>query len=288
MPLDRPRRRPPDDVKICAELDEAHWTVEVAPPGATFQSWRLSLRFLREFFRDPDDTGKAFEFLFATGQKDMERYFQRFAAGPHGPRLLARKPSLADAIQDLAALAAMPAGSLGRTFLAFLQKYGYQALALHELVLRTRAKWEAEFNLPRVDADRLWFFDRFMLSHDLQHVVTGYGPDDLGEAALSAFTLGQQGGLGLTVLTLGATAKGAGEVGAYWAYYIYRAWRRGRAAQPLYAAPWEDLLPLPLDAARELLGIEPIRRAHPTGIWSRTFNRSGAGRTYGAPPDASP
>lgn len=270
------RQRPPDDVEVLAEAGE-RWAVDVAPPGAMPHSWRRGLGYFREFLRDPRDIGKAFEFLVAVSQKDMERYFQRFVASPHGPRLLTQRPSLADAIQDQRALAAMPAGSLGRVFLAFLVEHGYQALGIHRLYCQIMAQWEVEYDLPPVDADRRWFFERYMLSHDLQHIVTGYGTDELGEAALSAFTLGQHYGLGLTVLTLSAMLGVSAEVGPRWTFYTYRAWQRGRRARPLYAAPWEDLLPLPLDAARELLDIEPIRRAHPAGIWAKHLNPPRAG-----------
>ncbi|MCB9554280.1 MAG: hypothetical protein H6705_20820 [Myxococcales bacterium] len=133
-------------------------------------------------------------------------------------------------------------------------------------------KWQREVGLPPLDDDRMWFVNRYMTSHDLQHIVTGYGPDEMGEAALSAFTLGQHYGFGLMVLTSGAIAHLGRQLGLPWFAYAWRAWRRGRRAQPLYAAPWEELLPLPLDLVREVLAIEPIDRAHPNGIWAANFN----------------
>jgi ubiquinone biosynthesis protein COQ4 len=254
------------------------WPLELAPAGKNRRYWRRGLGCLREFFADPHDTGKAFEFYFAVSQGDMETYFQRFAASHHGPRLLAQKPSLTDAIRDRDALAAMPGGSLGRAFLAFIEEHGYQSLGIIRLYHAIMQKWQVEVGLQPLDADRMWFVDRYMASHDLHHIVTGYGPDELGEASLSAFTLGQHYGLGLTVLTMGAVMQGARELGLPWLRYARGAWRRGRRARPLYAAPWEELLPLPLDLVCEMLAIEPSHRAHPGGIWAANFN----------PPQASP
>lgn len=264
-------QRLPERVEVLPDTARDRWPLELAPAGATRRHWRRGLACLREFFADPHDTGRAFEFYYAISQGDMETYFQRFAASVHGPRLLVQKPSLADTIRDKAALAAMPEGSLGRVLLVFLDEHGYESLGILRLYLTIMDQWQTEVGLPRLDAERMWFVNRYMASHDLQHVVTGYGPDELGEAALSAFTLGQHYGLGLSVLTTGAVASLGRELGLPWLAYCWHAWRRGRRASSLYAAPWEELLPLPIDLVREMLAIDPTYRAHPNGIWAANF-----------------
>lgn len=270
--LTRRLQRTPARVEVLPDTATERWPVALLPPPKSTRHWRRGFTCLREFFGNPHDTGKAFEFYYAIGQPAMETYFQRFAASPHGARLLTHKPSLADAIRDKSALAAMPDGSLGRAFLVFLEAHGYQSLGILSLYHAIMEKWQREMGLPPLDADRMWFVNRYMTSHDLQHIVTGYGPDELGEAALSAFTLGQHYGFGLAVLTSGAVAHLGRQLGLPWIAYAWRAWRRGNHARPLYAAPWEELLPLPLDLVREMLSIEPIARAHPNGIWSANFN----------------
>ena len=86
--------------------------------------------------------------------------------------------------------------------------------------------------------------------HDLFHVLTGYGTDDIGEATLLAFTLGQVPGRGQALLTIGAGFEVARALGRPWLRYDLRAWRRGRRAVCLACVPWEALLPLPLDEVR--------------------------------------
>lgn len=279
-------QRPPERVGVVADTDRDRWPIELVPAvpaGPSKRHWRRGIACLREFFADPHDTARAFEFYYAISQGDMEIYFQRFAASVQGPRLLTLKPSLADTIRDKAALAAMPEGSLGRVLLEFLDAHGYESLGIVRLYHAIMNKWQTEVGLPPLDADRMWFVNRYMASHDLHHVVTGYGPDEVGEASLSVFTLGQHYGLGLTVLTTGAVANLGRELGLPWLAYCWHAWRRGRRARSLYAAPWEDLLPLPLDLVREMLAIEPIHQAHPHGIWAANFNapRPGPGPRAG-------
>ncbi len=268
----RRMQRPPSGVDVVPETDAVQWPLAIARPKPIRRYWRRGLRSLKTFFENPNDIKHAFEFYYAMSQRDMETYFQRFVASPHGPRLLTEKPDLAAVVADVEALAAMPDGSLGRAYLGFLQSNGYQSLGILRLYQVIMQKWVDEVGLEMLDDDRMWFVNRYMVSHDLHHIVTGYGPDELGEAALSVFTLGQHYGGGLTVLTMGAVSYCAKELGLSWLHYAWRAFKRGRRARPLYAAPWEELLPLPLDLACELLSIQPIHEAHPNGIWAADFH----------------
>ena len=69
------------------------------------------------------------------------------------------------------------------------------------------------------------------------------------------------------LLTVGAGLESwRGLRGRRWPRYLLQAWRRGRRAAPLDVLPYEKLLPLPLDAVRAALGIEPPERAHLGGI----------------------
>jgi ubiquinone biosynthesis protein Coq4 len=53
-----------------------------------------------------------------------------------------------------------------------------------------------------------------------------------------------------------------------WPRYLWCAYRRGRRARRLTAAPYEELLPLPVAEVRERLGIEPAAAWHAEGIRS--------------------
>ncbi len=265
-------QRRPANVEVLPGTDVARWTAAPPPPGKIRRHWRRGFRHLREFFANPHDISKAFEFYYAVSQPDMEVYFQRFVRSAHGPRLLTQKPDLTAVIRDKAALAAMPEGSFGRTFYDFLEEFGYESLGIIRRYNAIMDKWRVEMDLPALDADRAWFVERYMAAHDLHHIVTGYGTDELGEGSLSAFTLGQHYGFGLMVLTSGATMHFVQNVGPSYLHYAWRAWRRGRRAQPLYCAPWEELLPLPLDLVIEMLDITPIHQSHPNGIWAASFN----------------
>jgi ubiquinone biosynthesis protein COQ4 len=106
--------------------------------------------------------------------------------------------------------------------------------------------WES-----RLGDQRTRFADRLRDQHELEHVVTGYGRDVLGEMALRAFDLGQRMGLGAVVLV----ALGLLESDPVGRRSILEAFRRGRSAAWLPATDWESLLELPLVDVRALLGM---------------------------------
>ena len=63
-----------------------------------------------------------------------------------------------------------------------------------------------------------------------------------------------------------------------WPRYLFAAWRRGKRTSLLTAAPYEELLPLPLDEVRRRLGVPPASAAHPSGVL--VANRVGDGHDF--------
>ena len=236
------------------------------PPPPQPVHWRRALRELRALLDDPDDTDRAVHLMYALGTRQFERSFQRFAASATGRPLLAERPSLLGVLSDRDGLARLPEESFGRAYLAYLERNGFAPNGLLEVQNRVQARWEREEGIPPLDELRAWFRDRTILAHDLFHVLTGYGTDEIGEATLLAFSLAQVGGRGQTLLTFGAAFECWRVLGRRWLRYDFRAWRRGRRASWLVALPWEELLPLRLATVRRLSGVTDPCEAHPGGI----------------------
>ena len=117
----------------------------------------------------------------------------------------------------------------------------------------------------RMTEDELRFFHRMRDTHDLLHVLTGYGRSPLGEVCNLAFTFTQQGGRGLAVISLIGILKiarerpGTGVPGA-----VAEAYRRGRAAVPMEGVEWEVLLDQPVSELRDRFRIGPAPRYEAT------------------------
>jgi ubiquinone biosynthesis protein COQ4 len=242
-------------------------TVELPPSPTTMPvRWRRAFAELRALIRQPEETDHAVHLVYALGAREFERNFQRFAASPAGGALLAARPSLIAALSDREALERLPADSFGRAYLAYLDANGFAPDGLLEVQRRVEAEWVGEGEMAPLDPLRTWFRDRTLLAHDLFHVLTGYGTDELGEATLLAFSLAQLGGRAQALLTFGAAFEVWRSLGWRWLAYDFRAWRRGREAAWLAELPWEELLPLPLGAVRRRAQLRDAGSAHPRGV----------------------
>jgi ubiquinone biosynthesis protein COQ4 len=229
---------------------------------------RRALRLLREVIRNPERTDKVFEFFEAVGGDDGPAHFREFLAEPGAARLLAQRPVLVEVLADEPYLASLPDGSLGSWYLRFMRGRGFAPAGLLEA--RDRGN---ETRVPD-DAEHEWFYDRLNVMHDLWHVLSSYGTDELGEAALIAFSQGQIPNRSFPLLLLGAVLKGPKSWDMAWPRYLWRAYRRGRRARLLTAAPYEELLPLPVPEVRQRLGIEPAAVWHRDGIRAGSLQRA--------------
>jgi ubiquinone biosynthesis protein COQ4 len=251
-------------MQVTAWKNQESQSFKLAPPlPARPIQWRRAKRLIQELLANPNETDKVFELIDAMGGRGDERTVERFAAHEDSQKLFVEKPSLLATMADRARMLALPEESFGRAYLAFAQRNGFAVDGL--LGARDRGLGEANAEL---DAERLWFFDRLNLMHDLWHVLTGYETDPAGEAALLAFSIGQ--GLGnrtIQVLLLVSMVTAPKREGFAFQRFVLQAFRRGRRAGPLLAQRYETLLSRPLEQVRRDLAIEPLGVAHPDGLF---------------------
>jgi ubiquinone biosynthesis protein COQ4 len=234
----------------------------------TLHPWR-ALRSLLIVARDPEKTAVGARMVRSLEGRSRERLAARFAADPMGARILAEGRRLDRLLSDRAGLRALPLGSLGQAYEAWTRAEGISAEGLAEAGRQAGYLHYSESDDPaaRVEA-------RVAGTHDLWHVVTGYGRDLLGEVALLHFMLIQTRNTGLILpCWLGVAAPILGRAGRR---LIFDARRRARRASWLPVADWEALLPEPLPAVRQRLRVGPPPRYAP--VWHDLTER---------PPDAT-
>jgi ubiquinone biosynthesis protein COQ4 len=209
----------------------------------------VALRAVRALIADKENTAQVFTIIDALAGGNDARVFRRFFESETGARIIAERCELIDVLSDMETLRSLPEGSLGRRYHAFMADQNLSADGLVEASdLQTRRM--------NYEGDALLFKNRMRDSHDLWHVVTGYGRDGLGELSLLAFTYAQtrNRGIGLIVLFgLRAASKDYPKAGIWRA--LREGYRLGRAAKWLPGADWERLLPLPLSQVRHELAI---------------------------------
>jgi ubiquinone biosynthesis protein COQ4 len=203
---------------------------------------RMSLAFVR-IVRDPSRLDVVFDLVdsISSDPKSSEE-FARLLADPqvsHAARRRLRLPAL-----DLATLADLPAGSLGEVAGRFFCEHGLDPAAL--------PRREAESDVD-------WLSAHLYETHDLWHVLTGFGPDVAGELGLQAFYAAQvEGRVALAILCAGLLNTlifNVDETRARLAA-IARGWAMGVRAKKLTGLDWAELLPLPLPEVRRRLAIE--------------------------------
>ena len=211
----------------------------------------VAMRALRTLINDPDKTEQVFIIIRAMSGNALENCYRQFRETPVGKQVLAEQRQLIDLLQDRQFLGALPAGSLGRHYLSFVEKEEISAQGLVEAS-------DDEIEIP--DPGLLLYAERIRDMHDLWHVTTGYGRDTFGEACLLAFTYAQTRNRGIGTIALVGYFKLRKEIGPGVAAAMWQGYRAGRNAEWLPAQDWENLLRLPIDDVRKRLNIgEPVK-----------------------------
>jgi ubiquinone biosynthesis protein COQ4 len=198
---------------------------------------------MRRLMVNPEDTRQVFNIFRALRGRSGLKTFLRFAASPSGQILLRHRPSLLEALSNRAALRALPAGSVGRTYLGFMEEENLSATGL----VQASEDWDTE----PVPADVNFFRGRMRDAHDLTHTLTGYGRDPLGELCLLAFMYAHTRNFGMAFMVMMAWVKLPKAARTA----VKEAWRNGRKAVWFQDQPYEALLSLPLDEVRDALKI---------------------------------
>lgn len=165
-----------------------------------------------------------------------------------------------------------PEGTLGHAIWEFLTKTGYQMDAL-------------QFGRAKVAHPIDYISQRRGGTHDIEHMVTGFGPNAAGEVALlwcNITALANYFSPDMAhYMSAGLTFIGTSNLQSMSLHYrdafptfleaTQRGIEAGRALKrPLLLEPWEDMLDQPLDLIRANLGI----RAGPGKGWDWTTDAS--------------
>ncbi len=204
----------------------------------------------QKLIKDKEDTSLVFKIFESLPSNTFLPRVAELSLSEHGEFLRASEPSLPQILDDHAALRRTPKGSLAHAYCDFMESEGLSAAGLVA---------EAErLGRPKYPDLVQWFIERSRDTHDLFHVLTGYGRDALGEQCVLLFTHGQspsQGHLligyaGAANIKRMARGSAAPVMGA-----VRQAHRTGKGAPRLISQPIRTLLAQPVDEVRASLRI---------------------------------
>ena len=201
---------------------------------------------LRETLADWDYRATvAFAHLFMEkGDPDAMKGFDEMAlAHPMAEQMLADR--YLGPTPDIAALEALPEGSLGRTFARHLVDN-----ELDPAQLRESAFIEAH---QRRGEDVGYLAERGFQLHDLYHVLTGYDTTPLGEVRVVSFTVAQTPAPYPALIIATRPLQAAlykPQLLPILMDAITEGWSLGRRAKPMMPVRWEEHLERPLAEIR--------------------------------------
>ena len=229
-------------------------------PRPMFNPARVKPRFrpfkamhhFRKLIADKEDTSEVFHIFEALPRRNFRVEAQAFVESDEGREIVRREPYLPDLLDDHERLRAMPAGSVAHAYCDFMKSEGLSAAGLV-------AEYDRFTGGKRFGDLMEYYGNRNRDTHDLLHVLTGYGRDALGEQCVLAFTYGQNPAPANLFIAYagGLNVKKTTKSDAPVFKAINEARKLGRACPRISEQSIIDLLAEPLDAARKRLNITP-------------------------------
>ena len=209
------------------------------------------LHHFGKLVEDKEDTEQVFHIIEATKGKASHRQAHGFILSPEGQRFMAEGVDIPAMLDDHARWANCGPETVAAHYIAFMKREGLSAAGL----VAESHKWAPPENLPKDQTQ--WYFDRLRDTHDLFHVLTGYGRDALGEASLLAFSYEQNhnGGILFIAYAGARQIKKVSRTKAPLFAAIKEGRRLGRAAAKIAHQDVAALMREDIGAARARLGI---------------------------------
>ncbi len=204
------------------------------------ERWSRAFRALGRVLQNPEATDQVLVFSTYANAGTMPDRIHRFLDHPNGQRLYREHRTIDAHSIDLAALAQLAQGTLGRAYAEFLSSRG--------LTPDVFEAPPAEIHDPQM----AYVIQRLRQTHDLWHVVTGYNTDPASEVALQAFTFGQLAAPSSGILAVLGTLRGS-SLKRDLAVHVARAYWLGRRSEKLGVFVWEDHWATPLVEVRRML-----------------------------------
>ena len=210
----------------------------------------VAVKALKRLIANPDNTQEVFAIIRAMSGDSLFRAFDRFKLTETGKRIIEEKRELLETLQNRERLNQNKPGSLGRSYLSFVQSEKITADGLVDA---------SEENVPpeleNQSEELISFGKRMRDQHDLWHVLTGYGRDTFGEVCLLWFTYAQTKNRGLGLIAVVGAFRHYRELGSRVLKACFGAYMAGKRAAWLPQQDWEAMLEQPIDDVRQQLNI---------------------------------
>lgn len=205
----------------------------------------------RKLVANKEDTEQVFHITEALKTRRTHEQAWAFIASPEGQRFLAEETDIPGMLDDHARWADCGANTVAAHYIAFMRREGLSAAGL---VAESEKFLPPEKQLGDLTE---WYFKRLRDTHDLFHILTGYGRDALGEASLLGFSYEQNHNRGIWFIAYAAAHQIRKQTKTRAPIYasINEGRRLGKAAKKLAHMDVEAVMRMDIGEAREMLNI---------------------------------
>jgi ubiquinone biosynthesis protein COQ4 len=205
----------------------------LAPDATPLTRLSVALKTIIVLGDDPANPVLARQLHLACDRETYQRLAERMREHPEWRRIVDERKTVFAGTHELERFRSLPEGTLGRAFAQYYIDNGIEPFY---------------YDFPIVD-DIEFLAKRYRETHDIHHIITGYGTDAFGENELQAFYAGNMGLRHSAFIALVSTFSPRG--GHEWNLIrfhrrLYRAFRRGRASAMLLGVPFDELWESPV------------------------------------------
>jgi ubiquinone biosynthesis protein COQ4 len=219
------------------------------------REWKTAWRAVKHLIASPESTDQVFIILRSLAGKAFWQAYTRFAHSDVGQNILLNEIDLLDTLKNTEMLSTLPKGTLGREYHDFITRENISPEGLMD------ASEGEDASMGLTDPDMIRYGMRAREMHDLWHVVSGYGRDNIGEASIVAMSYAYSKNLGFALIAIMAAQsfKGIAPNGGV-RRAVFEGYRNGLKSEWLLGADWEALMPMPLEDVRKFLKIRTPHR----------------------------
>lgn len=215
-----------------------------------------ALYHMRKLVEDKESTEQFFHMMEALNGASLINRFDDFYKSDEGRKQFTRRRFLPPILDDHSWIEDLPEDSLGKAYMRFMKKEQLTAQGLVDESDKFRQ------NAKAYEDDFDWYTKRLRDTHDLFHILTGYGRDPLGEACLLGFTHPQHNARGFLIVgkmaAFEVTRRCDKQIKVWPCFKEGR--RNGKNAKVIAEHDLIALMHQPLEHAREVLNIQPAER----------------------------
>lgn len=211
---------------------------------------------VRKIVKDKENTEELIGLFDALPWRAVGEEAAAFLSTDHGRSVYQNEPYLPDILDDHASLRKTPKGSFAHAYCDFMEREGLTAAGLVE------ASGDTRNGMDMLPDGVEWYGDRLRDTHDLLHIITGYGRDTFGEQCVLGFLYHQRPSPGHLLIawvgTLLMKVKLKSKAPILGGFLEAR--RNGELTQRIVEQPIRELLPMPLEDVRRKLNVrEPVK-----------------------------